>query len=157
LEFQHLEYSKWFCIESCKWGASWNLPTWSFFLVVLFCVFSLLCCVFLFCVFSLYCCLLLASSIAESSCCFRICSRNSVHRLVFTLAFTHCRELMLVGKLWWRSHYHTCYCWWSMNNCETGTVHTASMFILNFCACLAFVLLSFVLSFVYPSLEISVT
>jgi hypothetical protein len=36
-----------------------------------------------------------------------------------------------------------------MNNCETGTVvHTASMFILSFCACLVFVLSSFVLSFV---------
>jgi hypothetical protein len=42
---------------------------------------------------------------AESSPCFRscsrICSRNLVCRLVFSLAFTHCWELMKsVGKLW---------------------------------------------------------
>jgi hypothetical protein len=44
--------------------------------------------------------LLLASSMPESSCCFQICSRNSVQRLVFSLALTHCRELMkLVGRL----------------------------------------------------------
>ncbi len=35
LEFQHLEYSEWFCIKSCKWGASCK-PTWSLFLWVLF-------------------------------------------------------------------------------------------------------------------------
>ncbi len=36
--------------------------------------------------FSLWCCLFLASSMAESSRCFQICRRNSVCRLVFTLA-----------------------------------------------------------------------
>jgi hypothetical protein len=113
---------------SCK-------PTWSlFFLAVFFCVFSLFCCVFVLCVFSLSCC------------CFQICSRNSVHRLVFTLAFTHCRELM--------SHYHTCHTCY-----RTGVrlVHTASVFILVFCPCSVFVLWSLVLSFVYTTLEISVT
>jgi hypothetical protein len=34
----------------------------------------------------LWCCLFLASSMAESSRCFQICRRNSVCRLVFTLA-----------------------------------------------------------------------
>jgi general stress protein CsbA len=101
LEFLHLEYSKWFCIESCTWGGSCK-RTWSlFFPAVLFCVFCLSCRVFLFFVISLCCCLLLASSMAEFSCCFWICSRNLVCRLVFSLAFTHCKELMKsVGKLW---------------------------------------------------------
>ncbi len=83
----------------CKWRASCK-PTWSlFFPAVLFYVCCLSCCVFLFYI-SLCCCLLLASSMPESSCCFQICSRNSVHRLVFSLAVTHCRELMkLVGRL----------------------------------------------------------
>jgi hypothetical protein len=86
---QHLEYS----VYSLEWGASCKL-TWSlFFSAVLFCVFCLSCHVFLFFVVSL-CCLLLASSMAESSHCFWMCSRNSVCRLVFSLAFTHCRELM---------------------------------------------------------------
>jgi hypothetical protein len=47
------------------------------------------------------CCLLIASSMAECSYCFQICSRNFICRFVFSLAFTHCRELMKsVGKLW---------------------------------------------------------
>jgi len=48
------------------------------------------------------CCgLLLASSMAESSHCFRNCSRNSVRFWCLSPAFTHCRELMKsVGKLW---------------------------------------------------------
>jgi hypothetical protein len=75
-----------------KWRASCK-PTWSlFFSAVHFCVFCISCCVFLFLSISL--CLLLASSIAESSCCFQNCGRNSIGRLVFSLAFTHCRELM---------------------------------------------------------------
>jgi len=41
--------------------------------------------------------------------------------------------------------------------CETGTVHTARAIILVFCPCFVFVLWFFVLSFVYPFLEISVT
>jgi hypothetical protein len=64
-------------------------------------VFCLSCCVFLFYVMSLCCCLLLASSTVESSHCFWNCSRISIERLVFSLTFTHCRELMKsVGKLW---------------------------------------------------------
>jgi hypothetical protein len=55
-------------------------------------VFCLSCCVFLFFVISLCCCLLLSSSMAESSLCFLNCSRNLVHKLAFSLAFTHCRE-----------------------------------------------------------------
>ncbi len=60
--------------------------------------------VFLLClsvfVLSLCCSLLLASSMAESSFCFWICCRNSVCRLVFSLALIHSRELMKsVGKL----------------------------------------------------------
>jgi len=49
-----------------------------------------------------FCCgLLLASSMAESSHCFRNCSRNSVCRLMLVTAFAHCWELMKsVGKLW---------------------------------------------------------
>jgi hypothetical protein len=54
--------------------------------------------VFLLClsvfVLSLCCSLLLASSMAESSCCFWICCRNSVCRLVFSWALTQTRELM---------------------------------------------------------------
>jgi hypothetical protein len=74
---------------------------WSlFFPSVLFCVFCLSCCVFLFFIISLCFCLFLSSSMAESSHCFWICSRNLLHRLVFSLAFTLCRELMKsVGKL----------------------------------------------------------
>ncbi len=60
-----------------------TLPWSLFFPVVLFSMFCLSCCVFLFFVISLCCCLLLASSMAESSCCFQICSRNLVCRLVF--------------------------------------------------------------------------
>ncbi len=90
LEFQHLEYSEWFCIKSCKWGVSCKPHL----------VFVLLCCPFL-CVLSILlcfsvislCCLLLASSMAESVL-FQICNRNSVCRLVFSLAFT------TVGS-WW--------------------------------------------------------
>jgi hypothetical protein len=38
---------------------------------------------------------------AEFSCWFQTCNRNTVCRLVFTLACTHIRELMKsVGKLW---------------------------------------------------------
>jgi hypothetical protein len=60
--------------------------------------------IFLLClsvfVLSLCCSLLLASSMAESSCCFWICCRNLVCRLVFSLALIHSRELMKsVGKL----------------------------------------------------------
>jgi hypothetical protein len=78
------------------WLVHWSL----FFSAVLFCMFCLFCCVFLFFVISL-CCLLLARSMAESSCCFWNCSRNLVCSLVFSLAFTHCRELMKsVAKLW---------------------------------------------------------
>jgi hypothetical protein len=43
--------------------------------------------------FSLCCCLLLATVMAES-CYFWTCNRNSVCRLVFTLVYTHCRELI---------------------------------------------------------------
>jgi hypothetical protein len=51
-------------------------------------------------VLSLCCSLLLASSMAESSCCFWFCCRNLVCRSVFSLALTHSRELMKsVGKL----------------------------------------------------------
>ncbi len=43
------------------------------------------------------------------------------------------------------SHYHTYYCWWSLNRCETGTfVHTT--------VCFSF----FVLFFVSPCLVLSV-
>ncbi len=54
-----------------------------------------------FFVMSLWCGLLLTSSMVESSRCFRLCNKNLVRTLVFSLAFTHCRELMKsVGKLW---------------------------------------------------------
>jgi hypothetical protein len=77
--------------KSCKWGASCK-SIWSvFFSALLFCVFCLSYCVFLFFVISL-CCLLLSSSMAESSLCFLNCTRNLVHKLAFSLAFTHCRE-----------------------------------------------------------------
>ncbi len=103
--FGVLEYFEWFCIKCCKLGPS-HKRTWSlFFPAVLFCGFCLSCSVFLFFGISLWGCLLLASSMTESSRCFRscsrICSRNLVWRLVFSLAFTHCWELMKsVGKLW---------------------------------------------------------
>jgi len=79
LEVQLWEFSEWFCLQSCKWGASCK-PTCSLFspavLSFRFC-FSLS--VGLFFIMSLCCGLLLASSMAE---CFCICSRNSVCRLV---------------------------------------------------------------------------
>jgi hypothetical protein len=50
-----------------------------------------------------------------------------------------------VGKLWWLSHYHTYYCWWSLNRCETGTSVHSSVFF-------SFV----VLFFVSPCLVLSV-
>jgi hypothetical protein len=50
------------------------------------------CFVFLSFASSLCCCLLLASNMVESSHCYRNCNRNLVWRLVFSLAFTHCRE-----------------------------------------------------------------
>jgi hypothetical protein len=50
--------------------------------------------------FFLIWCTVLASIIAESSHCFLTCSRNSLHRLVVTLTYTHFRELRkLVGQL----------------------------------------------------------
>ncbi len=57
-----------------------------------FCVFFFLPLRFFMC-FSLCCCLLLATVMAES-CYFWTCNRNSVCRLVFTLVYTHCRELI---------------------------------------------------------------
>ncbi len=130
----HSEYSEWFCIKSCKWGASCK-PTWSLFSsAVLFCVFCLSCCVFLLFVISLCCYLLLASSMAESSRCLWNCSRNSVRRLVFSPAFTHCRELISQWESYDReiTIVHATV-WWSLNRCETGTVvHTAFEFFL-FC------------------------
>ncbi len=57
------------------------------------------CCIFLSFVFFLCHCLLLASGMAEYLCCFQNCSRNSVCRLVFSLAFTYCRQLMKPGKI----------------------------------------------------------
>ncbi len=60
-----------------------------------FCVFGLLCSVFFCIVFSPSSSgLLLTSSMVASSQCFWICSRISVHRLVFTLKFTCHRELL---------------------------------------------------------------
>ncbi len=53
--------------------------------------------------FSCPCCcgLSLASGMAESSRCFRNCSRNSVCRLMLVTAFAHWRELIKSGgKLW---------------------------------------------------------
>jgi ABC-type polysaccharide/polyol phosphate export permease len=41
----------------------------------------------------------LASIMAESSYWLHTCDRNSIHRLVGTLAYTHCRELMKPVKL----------------------------------------------------------
>jgi hypothetical protein len=59
---------------------------------------------------SLWCCLLLASSMAESSHCFLICSGNSVRRLVFSLAFT----LLRANEVNWESvivkALSLCYC-----------------------------------------------
>jgi hypothetical protein len=80
--------------------------------------------------------LLLSSTMAESFCCFWTCNRNPVWRLVFTLAYTHCRELMKsVGKLWWRSHYHTCHCWLSLKKWETITVIDMANDYFMFCLC----------------------
>jgi len=89
------------------WSRKWHpIPgfctnSWSmFFPAVLFGVFSLFCYLFMFCAFSLCCCLLLPSSMAESSLCFLICNRNSVHQLVFTP-----QPLPTLGSWWsqWRS------------------------------------------------------
>ncbi len=39
-----------------------------------------------------------------------------------------------MGKLWWLSYYHTYYCWWSLNRCETGTfVHASVCFPFFVC------------------------
>jgi hypothetical protein len=60
------------------------------YLVVSFCCF----------VISLGGCLFLASSMVGTSHCLQIWSKNSVGRLVFSLVFMDCRELMkLVEKL----------------------------------------------------------
>jgi hypothetical protein len=50
----------------------------------------------------LFCYELLASIIAESSCCFWTCNRNSLCRLVVTLAHMHCRRELMKSlcKLW---------------------------------------------------------
>jgi hypothetical protein len=48
-----------------------------------------------------------------------------------------------LGKLCYLSHYHTYYCWWSLNRCETDTfVHTGVCFMFFVCS----VFPSFVLS-----------
>jgi hypothetical protein len=84
-------------------------PTWSlFFSIVLFSVFCLSCCVFLF----LFPCVVCSWPVAWQSLprCFWICSRILVHRLVWSLAFSHCRELKKsVRKLGYRNHNHTWY------------------------------------------------
>ncbi len=52
------------------------------------------------CLFFRWMVLVQASINAKSSHCFRICDRNSVHRVVVILAYTHCKKLMKsVGKL----------------------------------------------------------
>jgi hypothetical protein len=40
---------------------------------------------------------MLVSIMAESSHCFWTCDRNLVRRLVVTLAYTHCREMVVSG------------------------------------------------------------
>jgi hypothetical protein len=112
-------------------------PTWPLLIYpccMLFYVFSSFCvCFFIFPLFfslyffPFYVGSLLASIMAEFSHYFWTCNRNSGHRLVGTLTYTHCRELMnSVGKLWEISCCHACYCWWSLNKWETVTfVHTA--------------------------------
>jgi hypothetical protein len=148
IPFWNSEFLKWFCIKSCQWGASHKL-TWSlFFPAVLFCEFCLSCCVFLFFGISLWCCLLLASSMAESSCCFQICS----------------------PKLGMQVSVYPVESWWSKcesYDSEVTTIHAtvdgpwpgvklALLFILPSCSILFFVPCSFVLSFVFPFLEFSV-
>jgi WD40 repeat protein len=87
-----------FCKESHKWGASvspfglfFPLQSVSLCFVFLFCVLFFL--PLRFFLFYPLCCLLLATVMAES-CYFWTCNRNSVCRLVFTLVYTHCRELI---------------------------------------------------------------
>jgi hypothetical protein len=70
-----------------------------FFLMChLFCLFLLSSlCIFLL---SLLCCRVLASLMAKSSHSFWTCNRNLIWRLLFTLAYILCRELIKsVGKL----------------------------------------------------------
>jgi hypothetical protein len=98
------------------------------------CLFCFLSC-FLSC-FPLLCCFvvcLLASIMAESSCCFCTWKRNLVGRLVVTLMYTHSRELtMSVGKVRSISCYRTCCCSWSWAS------ERLSLFI--WCMCVFFVL-----------------
>ncbi len=87
------------CEYSSRPGCSCWIMSWSSSCLGLCSsLLSFSCVLFILLCFSVFvislCCLLLASSMAESSCCFWICSRNLVHRLVSSLAFMHCRELM---------------------------------------------------------------
>jgi len=123
LVFLFAEPSEWYCIESCKWGALGGpLGIVWFSLYVCFAPPSSFLTVFSPSV------LLLASIMAESSCCFQTCNRNSVCRFVGTLAFT-----CTVGGWWsqWGNCHHTWYCWWSHNKWKSVTfVHAA---YVHFC------------------------
>ncbi len=60
LEFHFLEYLKWFCMKSCKWGVFCKHIWFLFFFVVLFvCIFSILLWFFIF--FNLFLLLFLIS------------------------------------------------------------------------------------------------
>ncbi len=151
LELQYLEYSKWFCISLVS-GELLVSPLGLYSSLLSFSVcFVDPVVLFLFFVISL-CCLLLSSSMAESSLCFLNCSRNLVHKLAFSLAFTHCRE-------WW-SQWESCdrevtIIHATVDDPWTG-VRLALLFILLLCFISFFVSWFFVLCFVFPSLEFSV-
>jgi hypothetical protein len=79
---------------------------------------------------------------AESSNHFQICSRNSIHKLVFRPPFTICRQLMkLVRKLLYRITIIHVNLLLALEAGITGAiVHTAHVFVLVICPCFAFVL-----------------
>ncbi len=85
------------------WGTSGLLWQWFNCALRIFCSFFLMCLLFFFCISVCifpHLVYVLASIMAESSHCFLTCSRNSLHRLVVTLTYTHLRELRkLVGQL----------------------------------------------------------
>ncbi len=91
---------------------------------------------------SLCCGLLLASSMAKSSCCFRICSRNSVHRLVlFTGLYPLLGADEVSGEVVVDKSLSYILLLMVPNGCETGIIVHTVVFV--FCLFLSFLLWNF--------------
>ncbi len=144
MEFQHFESSGWFCLECCKWEAFGSpLGPHLFFLCCL-CFFS--CCMYSFfrVLFTFSFLYIFSPSL--------VLVGSQYHGWVFWL-LPDLQQKLSKACYWlfwpiptvrsWRSqwlssdkkiHYHTEYCWWSLNkkwDC-CFCVHTAGLIVLCF-------------------------